>query len=172
MKKIYILVFLMLISFGITSCNSNTIDSYLVDIVESGEVIFTVEVDDLTLGSDDDIININVKIKALRDVSRLLPTSSYGEEGIILLSVIEIDNSEHFLYTNLFYSVSNDAVGGAYLNKGDTLIRTFQLYTNPINNEIDEEIYSPEGNYRVCVKLYGDEEWIETNIIISVELSN
>ena len=167
MKKI-LFIFMMLISITLISCSSEEIESEFVDIVESEDAVFTVKVDTLSFNSVDDWVEVNIKIKTKNIVSRPLPTTSYGEEYVIQMRNQNIENEDMRLNTT--GTTGNCAVGGAYLKKDEKLERTLGIYIDSFFLGEKQPSFL-NGEYRIYVQLYGDEEWIETDLVITVDIA-
>lgn len=168
MKRILI-VLICIISLSLMSCRAQEIESDFIDVVESKDAIFTVRVDSLSITSVEDSIKVDIEMKAKTNISSYLPTTSYGDEYLIQMRNTNTENEDMRLDTS--GNIGNCAVGFASIKKNETLNRSFSIFIETYFLG-DKQANNYNGEYRIDVMVYGINEWLNTDLVINVNISD
>ncbi len=178
-KAIYILMILIILFMtGCTSISTNqstvvdetTVPTNTTNVtIETDEAIINIEVNMNNITETNDVLTVIVTITAKEIINRELGTSTHGEEGIIGIRVISVDDSNSFLYSSVYDILINGEILSVSLESGESLMRTLQFARLPFNGGFGGEEISPIGEYKVQVSLYSQElGWVDTGLMITV----
>lgn len=191
MKKVIIIV-LILIGISMSACVSTTeeptteiptttedptteepINTSFVPVdsatLENDLAILSIEIDTTTIDNSQPVITVVVKVTAKIAIDQELGTSSYGDEGIIGIRIVSIDNEEISLFSEFYDIPFTTDLYNVHLDENDILTRSMQFARMPFHSGYGGELPSPIGIYKVQVALYSYEiVWIDTGLFIEV----
>jgi len=173
MKKLMIIMFI-LFSISMTACNRETTERTTTQdqttIVENDMATFSIQVSTITMDDSNSVVTVVVEITTKVVINQTLETSSYGDEGLIRIRIVSVDNEDILLYSEFYDIPFTDDEYDVNLNIGEELTRTIQFARMPFHSGAGGELPSPTGVYMVQVSLFSPEMiWIDTELIITVE---
>lgn len=131
-------------------------ESYIIDIT----------FDDYTINDNQDMLEIWVRVTFKEDFNISMYTESFGEEGIISLTLLKDSTHLYSQYDGLSF---NDSVLDVDIKNGDVLERSYQFSRNYFYGVSDYYPILPTGTYQLQFMMYSiDATWIETPIYITV----
>ncbi|MBN2834042.1 MAG: hypothetical protein JXR48_03655 [Candidatus Delongbacteria bacterium] len=137
--------------------------------VESDLVNFIVQINTTTIDGSNPVVTVVVEITAKITIDQELGTSSYGDEGIIGIRIISVDDDEISLYSEYYDIPVTDDIYNVHLDIDDSLTRTIQFARMPFHGGAGGELICPPGTYKVQVALFAPEMvWLDTDLIIVV----
>lgn len=139
--------------------------------VENDQAIFVVMIDQTEIATLNVVFSVSVAMTTKVEIDSELYTSSYGNEGLIAIRMVSIDDEEVFLYSEFYDIPVNEALLNVHLDQNETLLRTMDFARLPFHGGAGGEKVSPIGLYIVQVGLYTlGWEWIDTDIIVRVHI--
>lgn len=160
---------LILLSISLTACVKAPEIQELTKRVESELAIFDVKMNTNKIDDSNSIITITVVLTSKAIIDAKLSTSSYGEEGIILIRIVGMEDNSVFLYSEIYDVDTNTMMLDVHLNTGDSLIRTMGFARTLFHEGIEQKEPSPTGNYKIQVALNVYEiMWIDTGLFVTV----
>jgi len=192
MNKLMIIIMFILFSISMSACVSTTeeptteipttteeptteesINTSFVPVdsanLESDLVTFIVQINTTTIDGSNPVVTVVVEITAKQVIDQALETSSYGDEGLIRIRLVLVENNDNFLYSEVYDIEVNQMILDVHLNTDDSLTRTMQFARIPFHSGYGGELPSPIGIYKVQVALYSYEMvWIDTGLFIEV----
>jgi hypothetical protein len=112
------------------------------------------------------MLEIWVRVTFKEDFNISMYTESFGEEGIISLTLLKDSTHLYSQYDDLSF---NDSVLDVEIKNGDVLERSFQFSRNYFYGVSDYYPILPIGTYQLQFMMYSiDATWIETPIYITV----
>jgi len=137
--------------------------------IESDQAIFNVQINTVTIDDSLSVVTVVVKITAKVIIDQELGTSSYGDEGLIGIRIISIDNDETSLYSEFYDIPVTHDILDVHLDVNDSLTRAIQFARMPFHGGAGGEFPSPTGTYKVQVALFTPAmSWMDTGLYISV----
>lgn len=137
--------------------------------IETDRVTFNVQINTVTIDDSSPVVTVIVEIIAKVVIDQELETSSYGDEGLIRIRIVLVENNDNFLYSEVYDIEVNAMILDVHLNTDDSLTRTMQFARIPFHSGYGEELPSPIGTYKIQVALYSPEMvWIDTGLFITV----
>jgi hypothetical protein len=168
MRKV-ITFMLILLGISLTACTKTSEIQELTKRVESELATFNIEMNTNKIDDSNSIITITVELISKAIIDTKLATSSYGEEGIILIRIVGVEDNSIFLYSDIYDVDDNTMMLDVHLNAGDSLIRTMRFSRTLFHEGIDQRAPRPTGNYKIQVALNVYEiMWIDTGLFIAV----
>lgn len=197
MKKVIIIV-LILIGISMSACVSETTDQTTTNTntttetittslteelttttlfvpvdsatIETDQATFNVQINTITIDDSIPVVTVVVEITAKEVIDQTLETSSYGDEGLIRIRIISIDDEDKLLYSEFYDIPFVDEEHDVHLDINDNLTRTIQFARMLFHGGAGGELPSPTGVYKVQVSLFSPEIiWIDTELFITVE---
>ncbi len=141
------------------------------DIIETEIAVFTVQTDKTRLKGRLDEAAVSLTVTAKKDVMLAAPTTAFGACGALGISCEQTqDGKIYCLYDENSYIGVDCAMYYSELKAGDSLTRT--LHFSRWNEETArwKETPPPTGEYRVCVSLAAELNYVEglkTDIVIT-----
>lgn len=137
--------------------------------VDTELATFRVMVDHVECNNLQEIISVTVEMTALSEINHELYTSSFGEEGIIEIRIISIEDKQTTLYSEYYDVLFTDDILNVHLNSNDSLTRTIMFARTPFHGGMGEDPPSVVGLYKIQIALFmTDVLWIDTGITINV----
>jgi hypothetical protein len=191
MKKVIIIV-LILIGISMSACVSTTeeptteiptttedptteepINTSFVPVdsatIQTDQVTFNVQINTITIDDSNPVVTVVVEITAKITIDQELGTSSYGDEGIIGIRIVSIDNEEISLFSEFYDIPVTTDLYNVHLDENDILTRSMKFARMPFHGGYGGEEPRPAGTYKIQVVLYTPEMvWIDTGLFIEV----
>jgi hypothetical protein len=182
MKKLMIIIMFILFSISMSGCVSTTeeptteesINTSFVPVdsatIETDQVTFSVQINTILIDDSNTVVTVVVEITTKVVINQTLETSSYGDEGLIRIRIVSIDNEDILMYSEFYDIQFTDDEYDVDLNIGEELTRTIQFARMPFHGGAGGELPSPTGVYKVQVSLFSPEIiWIDTELFITVK---